>query len=140
MVAAVSGVPRCQRLTMRGYPEVVSEPGPKSVATKIASRPCQAIVLFASGRVKPSATNCFLVTSNSRTTLASAPPRDSDSSTRSRSGSSQLAPFHTQFSPSCLPSASRSSTTSQAGCSVRYESAVVRRHRPRGFCASCHRL
>jgi hypothetical protein len=31
--AAGSGVPRRHSRTVRGYPELVSEPGPKSVAT-----------------------------------------------------------------------------------------------------------
>ncbi len=45
-------------------------------------------------------------------------------------------PAQTQFSFSFFASASRSITTSHAGCGLRYSSSVARRHRPRGFLSS----
>ena len=71
---------------------------------------------------------------------ASAPPRERLIRQRSKSGSSQLEPFHTQFSPSARARASRSSTVSHAGSGRRYSARVVRRQRPRGWAASCQRL
>ena len=55
-------------------------PGPKSVATKMASGPAQSTVPFASGSAKPPSsgtTNALARRSNSRVTTASAPPRES---------------------------------------------------------------
>jgi len=102
-----------------------------SVPTNNVSASIHATEDLASGSVKPSATNCRVFRSNSRTTLASAPPRDSDSRQRPSYGRRHCAPFQTQFSFSFLPSASRSRIVSQAGCSLRYSASVVRRHKPR---------
>ena len=55
-------------------------------------------------------------------------------------GPKLLEPPQTQLTPSVLPRASTSSTVSQAGCALRYSARLVRRHRPRGFAASCQRL
>ena len=57
---------------------MVIEPGPKSVATNTLSLFRHATWLLASGRVYPFFMNAFFVRSNSRTALASAPPRDRD--------------------------------------------------------------
>ena len=53
-------------------------PGPKSVPTKIVSASSHSTLFFASGRLKPPSTKALSSMSNSRTTVASAPPRDSD--------------------------------------------------------------
>src|SRR5690606_26864689 len=95
---------------------------------------------LASGRSKPSLTKAFSTRSNSRVTVASAPPRDSDNRQRRYSGRRQLEPFQTQLTPSALPRASRSSSTSHFGSSLRYSSRVVRRQTPCGFFWSCQKL
>ena len=75
--AAESGVPRFQSFTIRGYPESVSEPGPKSVPTQSVS--CRATP----GSTWPPAarsrlsTKSFVFVSNSRRTAASEPPTES---------------------------------------------------------------
>ena len=72
--AAESGVPRFQSFTIRGYPEDVSEPGPKSVPTQSVSSSRHAMLDLASGREKPSGTKSLVPVSNSRFTEASEPP------------------------------------------------------------------
>lgn len=77
--ADASGVPRRHSRTVRGYPESVSEPSPKSVPTKRTSRLCHETDDLASGSTKPPSSagmNLSETRSNSRTTVASAPPRD----------------------------------------------------------------
>jgi hypothetical protein len=74
---------------------------------------------LASGRLKPSAMNWRLAVSNSRTTTASAPPRESWIRQRVLSPPRQLTLFQTQFSFSALARASRSSSSSQAGSARR---------------------
>ena len=118
----------------------MNESGPKSVPTYTVSMSFQPIVLLASGSVKPSATNSFLMTSNSRTTAASAPPRDRDSRQRSYFGYRQSMPASTQLSFSALPSASRSNTSSHFGAGLRYSASVVRRQIPRGCWSSRQKL
>src|SRR5690606_5641067 len=95
---------------------------------------------LASSRKKPSSTQVRVDRSNSRVTSASAPPRDSATRQRAYSGRRQLAPCQTQFSPSALLSASRSSTVSHFGCGLRYSSSVVRRQRPRSCLLSFQKL
>src|ERR1051325_11609549 len=96
----------------------------------------QETLLLASGIVKPFFTKDFVVTSNSRTTLASAPPRDKEIRQRSYFGIRKSTLCQTQFSFSAFPSASRSRTVSHFGVALRYSSRVVRRQRPRGFFSS----
>jgi hypothetical protein len=54
-------------------------PGPTSVAIHSVSASFQSTSCLASGETKPSLTKALATRSNSRTTTASAPPRDSDS-------------------------------------------------------------
>src|SRR5690606_40991244 len=95
---------------------------------------------LASGRKKPSLIQSFFDRSNSRVTSASAPPRDSAIRQRVYCGRRQLAPCHTQFSPSALFSASKSSTVSHSGSALRYSTSVVRRQTPRSCCLSFQKL
>ncbi len=74
---------------------------------------------FASGSVKPSGTNAFVTVSNSRMTLASAPPRESETRQRRKSGGRQSAPLKSHGMFSALARASMSMTVSQAGAAVR---------------------
>ncbi len=75
-------------------------------------------------KIRPS-TNFFASRSNSRTTLASPPPRERETRQRSYFGGNAFDPAQTQFSFSFLARASRSSTVSQAGSALRYSSSVV---------------
>ena len=100
----------------------------------------QLTIDFASESSKPPSTNAFAKVSNSRLTVASAPPRDSDTMQWRWSGHRQLAPFHTQLVSSAADRASRSSTVSHAGESVAYDSIDVRRQMPRTWSASCQKL
>ena len=104
---------------MRGYPDSVSEPGPKSVPTNTVSWSSHDRPDLASGNWKPSATNSSFSMSNSRTTVASAPPRDSSINATVYSGSMTSAPAQTQFSSSVSAKASTSMMTSHSGSSVR---------------------
>ena len=115
-------------------------PGPKSVVTNTVSRSTQVALPLASGRTKPSVTKVLLRGSNSRTTAASAPPRESETRQRWWPGVSQSAPSNTQFSFSAWPRASMSSTVSQRGEALRYSARVVRRQSPRGLRASRQKL
>ncbi len=141
--ASARGVPRRHSRTVRGYPDVVVLPGPRSVATSTVSRSTQPSEPLASGRKKPPSsgdTQVRLSRSNSRVTSASEPPCDSATRACRKSGRSTFAPCQTQSWPSAALSASRSSTTSQSGSAVRYDSQVVRRHSPRGCSASRQKL
>src|SRR5262249_18789162 len=117
--ASDSGWPRRHRFTSRGYPESVSDPSPKSVPTSTVSSSSQPIRVLASPTVNPSATNSRVLMSNSRTSTASDPPRDSPISASENSGSITSAPPHTQFSSSPAANSSTSISTSQSGSSVR---------------------
>src|SRR3989442_5217250 len=77
-------------------------PGPKSVPTNSVLSSTQAVLVFASGILNPSLTNRFVVRSNSRVSVASDPPRDSETMQRLYSGSKQSAPLHDQVTPSAL--------------------------------------
>ena len=110
--ASASGWSRRHRFTIRGYPDSVSEPGPKSVPTSTVSWSSQEIRDLASASSKPSATKDVVRMSNSRKMLASEPPRDSEIKASVWSGSMTSAPAHTQFSPSARASSSRSMRTS----------------------------
>src|SRR5947209_10057890 len=105
---------------MRGYPDSVSEPGPKSVPTKSVSASFHETSLLASGSEKPPETNTFAFGSNSRTTLASAPPRDRETRHFSYLGWRKVAPSQTQFSFSASARTSRSRTVSHFGSALRY--------------------
>src|SRR6185295_16181944 len=100
--AAERGVPRFQSFTIRGYPDVVIEPGPKSVPTQTVSSSRQATLDLASGRAKPLDTNSFFLVSNSRTTAASEPPCDSSIRQRVWAGGRQVALLKTQDLPSAF--------------------------------------
>jgi hypothetical protein len=117
--AEESGVPRFQSLTMRGYPEVVMDPGPKSVPTQTVSWSSHERLDLASGRAKPPGTNSFVFVSNSRITFASEPPIDSSIVHRLYAGGRQSALSQTQDLPSVFASASTSSTVSHCGLAVR---------------------
>jgi hypothetical protein len=108
------GSPRFQTFTIRGYPDEVIEPGPKSVPNTTVFSSSQVIWDLASASSKPSFTNDLLARSNSRTTAASPPPRESVSRQRLSEGV-QSAPAQTQFSCSSSASLSTSSSTSHAG-------------------------
>ena len=73
---------------------------------------------LASGRTKPSGTNDLVPRSNSRSTTASLPPRDSRTIARSCLSGRVPAPPQIQSSPSAVASASRSSSTSHCGSSL----------------------
>ena len=59
-MASDSGVPRFQILRIRGYPDVVMDPGPKSVPTRSVLESYQATRLLASGRKNPPSTKDLL--------------------------------------------------------------------------------
>src|SRR5262249_27110268 len=92
----------------------------------------------AAGR-RPLHCNCFhknvyaSALMNAACLLSAAPPRDRERRQRSYLGRRKSAPCQTQFSFSWSLRASRSSTVSQFGWSLRYSSRVVRRQSPRGF-------
>ena len=96
VMADASGVARCQSLAIRGYPDVVSVPEPKSVLTRIASDPIQATFCFASGRKNPPLMNWPDSTLNSRISTASAPPRERNTRHSRWAGGRQVAPLHDQ--------------------------------------------
>src|SRR5437773_1272088 len=98
------------------------------------------MLLFDSGSSKPPFTKVFETRSNSRTTLASAPPREIETSARDESVGSTSAPPQNQFSFSAAASESRSSTDSQTGWALRYSASVVRRQSPRVCLASRQKL
>ena len=87
----------------------------------------QAAPPLASGRVKPPATKSREARSNSRSTTASAPPRDSFTMARSWVPGIVVAPLHVQSSPSFAASASRSSRMSHSGVLA---AVAVERRRP----------
>jgi hypothetical protein len=113
--ASEIGVPRRQSRAVRAYPDVVMLPGPKSPATSSASSSYQVTLCFASGRRNPPSTNARRSRSNSRTSTASAPPRESRTRQRRYSGSRHVAPPYDQFTPSSRASRSTSSTVSHEG-------------------------
>ena len=146
-VASDIGVPRRQRRTCKGYPELLTLSGPKSVETNTVSASIQLRLPLASGRSNPpseAGTNRLATRSNSRVTSASEPPWDRAIRACRHgcpsSGRSTVAPCHTQSSCSAALRASTSISTSQSGSSVRYESSDVRRHSPRGCSASVQKL
>src|SRR5881628_4034826 len=93
-------------------------PGPKSVPTNSVPSSTQAVLVFASGILNPSATNVLVVRSNSRVSTASDPPRESATMQRLYSGSKQSAPPQDHVTPSALLSESTSSTVSHDGWAV----------------------
>src|SRR5262245_51105227 len=97
VVAAVRGVPRFQSFAMRAYPDVVMLPSPKLVETITVLASTHARPDFASGRKKPSLTKDLVTASNSRTSVASAPPRERLTRQSRYSGCRQLAPRHAHF-------------------------------------------
>ncbi len=117
--AADDGVPRFHSFTIRGYPDDVSEPGPKSVPSHRVSASRHATNDLASGRLKPPETNSLVFVSNSRRTDASEPPGERFTRHRSYSGARQVAPWKTQGFPSALASASTSRTVSHCGAALR---------------------
>ncbi len=112
-------MPRFQSFTIRGYPEAVIEPGPKSVPTQTVSSSRQETLDLASGREKPSGTKAFVFVSNSRTTAASEPPCDNSIRHRVYAGGRQAELWKTQDLPSAFASASTSSTVSHFGLAER---------------------
>src|SRR5207245_7266465 len=140
LVADSSGMPRFHVLTIRLYPDWVSDPGPKSVPTYSVSRLRQATWLLASGKENPPGTNDFVVRSNSRTTCASEPPLEICTRQRWYSGGSGMAPSQTHATRSTLERESRSRTVSQPGRRVRYCARLVLRHSPRGWSGSFQKL
>ena len=90
-------------------------PGPKFVPTSRVLSSTQVALVFASGIVNPPATNCLVVKSNSRRSVASDPPRDRASMQRRYSGSRQDAPAQDHVTPSALLNESRSITVSHTG-------------------------
>src|SRR5436190_16765027 len=98
------------------------------------------MLLLDSGSSKPSFTNVLETRSNSRTTFASAPPRESETSARDEPVGNTSAPPQNQFSFSAVASESRSSTDSQTGSALRYSASVVRRQSPRVCFASRQKL
>ena len=118
--SATPGRNRCRRRACPGRP---SPPGSWPRAAK-----------------KPSFTNARAPRSNSRTTEASAPPRESETR-HAGSRASGIGRPARPSSPTRRPtSASTSITVSQTGAALRYSASVVRRHRPRGLRASRQKL
>lgn len=74
--ASSSGWPRRHFLTSRGRPMSVSDPSPKFGAHQQGVLVQPAHVVLACRQENPSATNWRVAMSNSRTTIASEPPRD----------------------------------------------------------------
>src|SRR6266705_114646 len=102
--AGIAGGRHAARSEIRAHEErVVIDPG--------GARLCLGIV-------NPPATNCLVVKSNSRRSVASDPPRDRATMQRRYSGSKQLAPLHDQGAPSALLNESRSITVSHDGFAV----------------------
>src|SRR5579859_7193343 len=93
-------------------------PGPESVPTGSVLSSTRVVLVFASGIRPPPATNCLVVTSNSRRSLASDPPRESATMQRLYAGSRQFAPCHDHITPSALLRESRSMTVSHEGLAV----------------------
>ena len=104
---------------MNGYPDFVSVPGPKSRQASSVFSSIHVAFPFDSGSRKPPSTNCFVTTSNSRSSSASLPPFDSATRQRRSSGRRQVVPCHTQFAPSRAESVSTSSTVSHSGFALR---------------------
>ena len=119
VVAADTGVPRFQSFTIRGYPDDVSDPDPKSVPSQSVFSSRHAMKDLASGSVKPPETNSFVFVSNSRSTDASEPPGERLTMHRTYAGARHCAPWKTHGLPSAFASASTSSTVSHCGAAVR---------------------
>src|ERR671910_468134 len=104
---------------MKGYPEFVSEPEPKSRETSNVFASTHVAPPFDSGRWNPPATKDFDSMSNSRIWFASLPPFESETKQRRCSGGRQLTPWYTQLAPSRFARSSTSRTVSQFGDAVR---------------------
>jgi hypothetical protein len=63
-------------LITNGNPAADIDPSPKSVPTSTVFSSSQLTSFLAAGRLNPPATNSLVAMSNSRTTIASEPPRD----------------------------------------------------------------
>src|SRR5262245_15831025 len=116
------------------------EPGPKSVPTYTVSLSFQLMDDLPSDSMKPSGSHFLAARSNSRTTLASLPPRERLTRQRSYVGYRHAAPRQTQLAFSARLSASTSMRISHAGLAFTYSASVVRRHSPRGFTSSVQKL
>src|SRR5699024_4752542 len=104
-VAAAAAVPRRDRRTRRADPESVPSdpPGSSGAESRRVSASTQEAEHFASASRTPpsdSGTNSRVVRSNSRSSTASAPPRDRRIRARSSAGRRTTVPAYTQLTPS----------------------------------------
>ena len=107
--ASASGCPRCHRLTIARIARLRQRVRAEVRADQDGVRRFPGALVFASGRVNPSTTNCFVVMSNSRNHrgIRSAAGQADERQLEARARSPP-APAHTQFSPSASARASTS--------------------------------